>query len=44
MGEIYRARDTRLERTVAIKILVSTCLRAQFCSPAFSKIASEQFG
>src|SRR6266511_2578977 len=24
MGEVYRARDTRLERTVAIKVLSST--------------------
>lgn len=35
MGEVYRARDTRLDRTVAIKILnsqliVSTELRARF--------------
>jgi eukaryotic-like serine/threonine-protein kinase len=32
MGEVYRARDTRLERTVAIKILPS-----QFCSDPVHK-------
>ena len=32
MGEVYRARDTRLERTVAIKILP-----AQFCSDPVRK-------
>jgi serine/threonine protein kinase len=32
MGEVYRARDTRLERTVAIKIL-----RAQFSSDPVHK-------
>ena len=32
MGEVYRARDMRLERTVAIKILP-----AQFCSDPLHK-------
>ena len=32
MGEVYRARDTRLERTVAIKILP-----AQFCADPLRK-------
>jgi eukaryotic-like serine/threonine-protein kinase len=39
MGEVYRARDTRLERTVAIKVLnaqqvASIELRARFGSEA----------
>jgi len=37
MGEVYRARDTRLDRTVAIKILADT--RADLNTPRFAREA-----
>ena len=39
MGEVYRARDTRLERTVAIKVLSSTVVSSSELKQRFEREA-----
>ena len=36
MGEVYRARDTRLRRTVAIKVASSHSTPTHRCAPVFN--------
>lgn len=39
MGEVYRARDTRLDRTVAIKVLNSTVVSSPELKQRFEREA-----
>jgi eukaryotic-like serine/threonine-protein kinase len=39
MGEVYRARDTRLERTVAIKVLPSHLSKSEEIRQRFEREA-----
>ena len=39
MGEVYRARDTRLQRDVAFKILPETIARDAHCTARFGREA-----